>query len=407
MRIILYTGKGGVGKTSVSAATALLAAKQGQRTLVMSTDAAHSLADCFGVRLGSEATPIVENLDAQEVDVNRELALNWGKIRDFIVKFLKKQGFEHVMAEEFAIFPGMEELFSLLRLKGHVEEKAYDTYILDCAPTGSTIRMLSFPDFLGWYMERFFHIERRIVKTIRPVAERITKVPLPDDDVFMNVEELYLKIEGMREILTDPQTSSVRIVCNAEKMVIKESQRAYTYLNLFGFPVDCVVVNRLLPEDVTDPYMSRWKALQKGYLAETEELFHDLPILTGRLFDREMVGLEQLEKLGRDVFGRKNPTAVLTKRRPIVLGQEDGQRFIRIFLPHCDPKELDMWIKGEELVIQAGSFKRHILLPRAYAGRELTEAEYTDKHLTVHFGGDEHGGEEDQRSRPRKAKKGR
>lgn len=407
MRIILYTGKGGVGKTSVSAATALLAASHGQRTLVMSTDPAHSLSDCFGVRVGSEATPIVDNLDAQEVDVNRELALNWGKIRDFIVKFLKRQGFEHVMAEEFAIFPGMEELFSLLRLKGHVEDGTYDTYILDCAPTGSTIRMLSFPDFLGWYMERFFHIEWRIVKTIRPVAERLTKVPLPDDDVFMNVEELYQKIDGMREILTDPKTSSVRIVCNAEKMVIQESQRAYTYLNLFGFPVDCVIVNRLLPEDVTDPYMSRWKTLQHGYLAETEELFHDLPILTARLFEREMVGLEQLEKLGRDIFGRKDPAAILTDRRPIVLGQEDGKRFIRIFLPHCDPKEIDMWVKGEELIIQAGSFKRHILLPRAYTGRELTEAEYTDEHLTIHFGGDAYGGEEDQKSRPRKAKKGR
>ncbi|MFQ5894067.1 MAG: ArsA family ATPase, partial [Nitrospinota bacterium] len=184
MRIILYTGKGGVGKTCISAATALLAARHGHRTLVISTDPAHSLSDCFNTPVGQEVTPITDGLDAQEVDVNTELALHWGKIHDFIVNFLKKQGFEHVMAEEFAIFPGMEELFSLLRLKAHIEEDAYDTCILDCAPTGSTIRMLSFPDFLGWYMERFFHIERRIVKTIRPVAERITKMPLPDDAVF-------------------------------------------------------------------------------------------------------------------------------------------------------------------------------------------------------------------------------
>jgi arsenite-transporting ATPase len=407
MRIILYTGKGGVGKTSISAATALLASKQGHKTLVMSTDPAHSLSDCFNKPIGHEPTPVADRLDAQEVDVNKELARNWGKIKDFIVNFLKKQGFEHVMAEEFAIFPGMEELFSLLRLKGFIEEGSYDTCILDCAPTGSTIRMLSFPDFLGWYMERFFHIERRIVKTIRPVAERITKVPLPDDEVFENVEELYQKIDGIREILTDPKTSSVRIVSNAEKMVLQESQRAYTYLNLFGFPVDCVIVNRLLPDDVTDPYLSRWKTLQQGYLEETGELFHDLPILTGRLFDREMVGLEQLEKLGRDIFGRKDPTSIFTRRRPIVLGHQDGRRFIRICMPHCDPKALDMWIKGEELIIQAGSFKRHILLPRAYTGLELKEAEYQDEHLTIHFGGDSNGGEEEQRTRPSKAKKGR
>ncbi|MFQ5894007.1 MAG: ArsA family ATPase, partial [Nitrospinota bacterium] len=241
----------------------------------------------------------------------------------------------------------------------------------------------------------------------RPVAERITKMPLPDDAVFFSVEELYQKIEGMRAILTDPATSSVRIVCNPEKMVIQESQRAYTYLNLFGFPVDCVIVNRLLPEDVTDPYLARWKALQQGYLAQTEELFHGLPILTGRLFQREIVGLKQLERLGRDVFGRQDPTEAFTSRAPIELGQDDGAHFLRIHLPGCDPENLEMWVRGEELIIQTGSFKRHILLPRTYAGRQLTEAAYRDDHLTVHFGGEDHGGEENHERRPTRAKKGR
>ncbi len=406
MRIILYTGKGGVGKTSISAATALLSARHGHRTLVISTDPAHSLSDCFAIPIGHEVTPITTGLDAQEVDAGRELALHWDKIHDFIVNFLKKQGFEHVMAEEFAIFPGMEELFSLLRLKAHVEEDAYDTCILDCAPTGSTIRMLSFPDFLGWYMERFFHIERRIVKTIRPVAERIIKMPLPDDAVFFSVEEIYQKIEGMRDILTDPATSSVRIVCNPEKMVIQESQRAYTYLNLFGFPVDCIIVNRLLPEDVTDPYLARWKTLQQSYLAETKELFHDLPLLTGRLFDREVVGLKQLEKLGREVFDDNDPTAIFIHRQPIEFGQDDGAHFIRIHLPGCDPNALDLWVTGDKLILQAGSFKRNILLPRTYASRQLTEATYRDDHLTIQFGGKDHGGEEDHERRPTRAKKG-
>ncbi|MEE9304774.1 MAG: TRC40/GET3/ArsA family transport-energizing ATPase [bacterium] len=407
MRIILYTGKGGVGKTSISAATALLSARHGHRTLIISTDPAHSLSDCFDLPVGQQPTPITDGLDAQEVDVNKELSLHWGNIHDFIVKFLKKQGFEHVMAEEFAIFPGMEELFSLLRLKGHVEQEVYDTCILDCAPTGSTIRMLSFPDFLGWHMERFFPLERRIIKTLRPVAERITKVPLPDDAVFSSVEELYQKIEGMRDILTDPTISSVRIVSNAEKMVIQESQRAYTYLNLFGFPVDCIIVNRLLPEDVTDPYLARWKTLQQGYLDETEKLFHDLPIFTGRLFQGEIVGLKQLERLGRDVFGGQDPTAIFISRRPIEFGQDDGEHFIRIHLPGFDPKALDMWVRAEELIIQAGSFKRHILLPRTYAGRRLREAAYRDDHLTIHFGGEDHGGEEDHERHQRKAKKAR
>jgi arsenite-transporting ATPase len=244
MRIILYTGKGGVGKTTISAATAVRCAELGHKTIVMSTDPAHSLADSLDCKIGVKPKKMSENLVAEEINVHEELKKNWGRIQTYIKKFLKSRGFEDLMAEEFAVFPGMEELFSLLKLREYAENESYEVAIIDCAPTASTVRMLSVPDVIRWYMDRFFDIERRIVKTVRPIAERITKVPFPTDDVYDSVEELFHKVEGMKDILTDSKKASIRLVFNPEKMVIKESQRAYSYLNLFGFTVDAVIANR-------------------------------------------------------------------------------------------------------------------------------------------------------------------
>jgi arsenite-transporting ATPase len=386
MRIILYTGKGGVGKTSISAATGVRSAELGNRTLILSTDTAHSLSDSFDMEIGKNPVKLMEKLYAQEIDVNNELVQNWGKIQDFVVKFLKKQGFEDFIAQEFSIFPGMEELFSLLVLQKYYEEASFDVAIIDCAPTGSTIRMLSFPDIIEWYMEKFFHIERKIVKAVRPVAERITKIPLPTDDVYYSIEELYQKVHEIKEILTEDDSSTIRLVCNPQKMVIKESQRVYTYLSLFGFSVDGVVMNRIIPNEVKDSYFGEWKKTQRKHIKEANDSFQPIPIFHCSLFDREIVGIELLSEMAVDIFGGEDPTSVFYRENPMVIGKRDGEYILSIRLPFVEKKELDMWVKGDELILTIGNLKRNIFLPRSLSSLKVKGAKFEDDNLIVTFG---------------------
>jgi arsenite-transporting ATPase len=386
VRIILYTGKGGVGKTSISAATAVRSAELGNRTLVISTDTAHSLADSFDKEIGNEPVKLMDRLYAQEVDVNNELATNWGKIQDFVVKFLKKQGFEDFMAHEFSIFPGMEELFSLLVLERYYDEGSYDVAIIDCAPTGSTIRMLSFPDIIQWYMEKFFHIERKIVKAVRPVAERIAKIPLPTDEVYYSIEDLYTKVHEIKEILTESRTSSIRLVCNPQKMVIKESQRVYTYLNLFGFTVDAVIMNRILPEEIKDAYFGQWKKSQKKHLKEASNSFHPVPIFNCSLFDQEIVGVDLLGKMAENMFGEEDPTQVYFHEKPMEITNRGGEYILSLKLPFTEKEELDMWVKGDELILTIGNIRRNIFLPRSLSSLNIRGAKFEDDRLKVTFG---------------------
>lgn len=387
MRVILYTGKGGVGKTSIAAATAVRSAQIGHRTVILSTDSAHSLSDSLDTPIGNELKRLGEDLYAQEIDVNSEIRANWGKIQRFVVNFLKKQGFDKVVAEEFSVLPGMEELFSLLKLKEYCDQGFFEVAILDCAPTGSTIRMLSFPDIIGWYMERFFHIERKIIKTIRPFAEFIAKVPLPTDEVYSSVEELYTRIEGIKNILADPHTSSIRIVCNAEKMVMRESQRIFTYLNLFGFTVDAVMMNKLLPGAVTDSYFGVWKEVQDKNLREAEEMFKPLHIFKAKLFDHEMVGKELLLELAQDIFSNEDPSQVFYSERPFEAIQLDGDYAIIIKLPNVQKKEIELWVKGDELIVKIGTYKRNIILPRSFISLKLKGAKFEGDRLKIIFGG--------------------
>lgn len=387
MRTILYTGKGGVGKTSLSAATAVRCAELGKRTVVMSTDAAHSLGDSLGVEIGTTLTQVAPNLKAIEIDVNLELARNWGKIQEFIARFLRARGFEEVMAEEFAVFPGMEELFSLLKLKEYYESGEFDVAILDCAPTGSTIRMLSMPDIMRWYFEKMFNLHRRVVKAVRPIAEAMTKVPLPTDDVFFSVQNLYRRIDGLREILCDPERSSIRIVLNPEKMVIQESHRLYTYLNLFGFSVDSVYANKLFPAQVKNSYLSDWITVQKKHLDACVESFAPIPTFKGELFETEVIGIERLSRFARHVFGDKDPSQVMYMDKPIQIKKEKGNYVLLVKLPFLDEKELGLWVKGDVLIIQVKNFKRSFILPRALATRKLKEARYVDDRLRITFGG--------------------
>jgi len=386
MRIILFTGKGGVGKTSISAASALRCAQLGYNTVVMSTDAAHSLADSFECELASEPTQIESNLFGLEIDVEAELRRNWGRIQAFIKRnLIRTAKFTDLIAEEFAVFPGMEELFSLLKLKEYYEHNEFDVAIVDCAPTAGTIRMLSFPDIAQWYMEKVFNVERRIMKVVRPVVNPMVEVELPPDEVFGNVEDLYGRMEGMKDILCNAEVSSVRLVMNPEKMVIKESQRAYAYLNLFGYPVDAAVVNRLYPPGVGGDYFRKWEKIQKGYMGEIEAAFHPLPILTAAFMSDEVVGRRPLEAMAEDLYGDSDPSEVFVKEEPLKIHQSDGRYEVVMHLPFTDKEDLDVWIHGDELIVQIKNFKRNIVIPRALANREIREAKFEGNKLRIVF----------------------
>jgi arsenite-transporting ATPase len=388
-RILLYSGKGGVGKTSLSAATAVRAARLGRRTLVVSTDSAHSLADAMGQKVGPEPVTLARNLLAVEIDVNVELMSHWGVIHDYLTRFMTFKGVEETVAEEMAILPGMEELFSLLKVKKWADSGRFDAIVIDCAPTGETIRMLGVPEILNFYFTRIFPIQRTVVRTVRPVAQRMTDMPIPTDDVFAAVQALYRELQGMGPLLQDPRRSSIRIVLNPEKMVVNESQRLYTYLSLFGFPVDAVVANRVLPEEARSPYFDRWLSIQKGHLAQAREAFEPLPFLTARLFDREMVGIEALDEMALHVFGRRDPIAVLHPDKPVEIRKEGKGYALYLRLPFAEKERIQVFTQGDDVVVQVDNHKRHLILPRSLAGRRLLGAAFADERLRIGFGAKE------------------
>jgi arsenite/tail-anchored protein-transporting ATPase len=388
-RIILYSGKGGVGKTSLSAATAIRSARLGRSTLVVSTDAAHSLADALERSIGAEPTSILSRLDAVEVDVNRELASHWGVIHDYLTRFIAFRGVEETVAEELAILPGMEELFSLLRIRAFADSDRWEVIVIDCAPTGDTVRMLAVPEVLSFYFSRIFPIQRTVARTVRPVAQRVTDLPLPSDAVFGAVKELYDHMCRMRPLLQDPKHSSIRIVLNPEKMVINESQRLFTYLSLFGFPVDAVVANRVLPEEARSEYFDRWFDIQAAHLATARVAFDPLPFFEAPLFDREMVGVRMLDEFGRRVFGSTDPTEVLHGDKPIEIRKEKGTYALYVRLPFAEKDRIQVFTRGDDLVVQVDNQRRHLVLPRTLTGRPVVGAVFADQRLRVAFGAKE------------------
>ena len=384
MRTILYTGKGGVGKTSVAAATAVRAARAGKRVLVMSTDPAHSLSDAFDAEVGSDPREMASGLWAQEMDYAAMLEENWTEIRDYVTTLFEWQGAGALEAEELAMLPGLDELFGLLAVRRHHREGRYDALIVDAAPTGETLKLLSLPDQIGWYVEKIFPIQRRVAKVVRPFARRTSSLPpLPEDSVFAAGQRFYEAILGVEEILTDRENASVRLVANAEKMVIAEARRAYTYLNLYDYGVDAVVVNRLLPDEVSDPYFDRWREAQARHLETIESSFSPIPILTSRLFDREMYGLEALAALGEDAFGDTDALAVFFRGATHEI-QKNGEGYdVVLNLPLAEKKSVDLSKRGAELFVRVGGYKRNILLPDSMARLSPAGAGIEDGRLRV------------------------
>ncbi|MDQ4065439.1 MAG: TRC40/GET3/ArsA family transport-energizing ATPase [Actinomycetota bacterium] len=385
MRIILFTGKGGVGKTSVACATAVRIAATGKKTLVMSTDPAHSVADSFGVELTPDPTEVAPNLWAEQIDAQQRLEENWRDIQQHAIAVLNWAGLEDVAAEELSVIPGLDELFSLVDVKKHHDDDPYDVLVVDCAPTGETLRLLSLPDVIQWYMERIYPIERRVMGAIRPLAQRVVSMPLPDDRVYAAVKRFYDRLDGVKRVLNDPETTSVRLVVNPEQMVIAEAQRTFTYLNLFGYRVDAVIANRVLPEAVSDPYFLRWKELHEQHLRTIEESFSPVPILRGHLREQELVGQELLGDFARELYGEADPSAVLHESEPMSINKTADGYALVLQLPLTSKEDIELASKDGELFVRVGPYRRTIMLPRALASREVAGATLHEQRLEVRF----------------------
>jgi arsenite-transporting ATPase len=385
MRIVLFTGKGGVGKTTVAAATAVRAARAGQRTLVTSTDPAHSLADSFDIPLGDQLTQVTENLWAEQIDAQARLEANYRDIQEHVISLLSWMGVDSVEAEELSVIPGLDEIFSLTDMRRHADTRRFDMLIVDCAPTAETLRLLSLPEVMNWYIERIFPIHRGVTKTIRPVLTRMTSMPIPDERIFSAVERLHRNLDAVRRMLTDEKQSSVRLVVNPEKMVIAEARRTYTYLSLFGYRVDAVVVNRIIPDEVNDPYFGKWKDIHTEHLHEIEEAFQPVPILRARLFEQEMVGMDLLEQMGDEVYGDREASRVLHLDQPIRVRKRGPWYTLSMRLPFAERGDIDVHRKGDELYVRVGSYKRSLILPHALQRLVVKQARFTEDGLEVRF----------------------
>ncbi|HXX39036.1 MAG TPA: ArsA family ATPase [bacterium] len=385
MRIILHTGKGGVGKTTISAATALAAAARGNRTLVVSTDAAHSLSDSFETAIGHEIRRIGPNLWGQEVDALHQLEKYWGILRRYITSVMRAHGLDDVVAEELANLPGMEEIASLMQLTALAHEDRFDVIIVDCAPTGETMQLLSFPEMARWWLEKLFPIQRAVVRVTRPVVQRFVEIPLPTDEVFDAVKELVLNVNEMHGLLADPAVTSIRIVLNLEKMVIKEAQRAYTYFSLFGYGTDAVIVNRVLPRDADGRFLRPWIEAQERYRAMVREAFAPLPILELPLTEREIVGRRPLVEAARALYDGRDPTARLYTDAPQRIQRRDGRYVLSLAAPFVEKGAVNISQKGAELIVRVGDYKRNLTLPRSLASLVATGAHLEDNRLFITF----------------------
>ncbi|NJM09305.1 TRC40/GET3/ArsA family transport-energizing ATPase [Candidatus Gracilibacteria bacterium] len=391
MRTLIFTGKGGVGKTSVAAATALRAADMGLRTLVMSTDPAHSLADSLDLDgpLGPDPVRITPTLHALEVSIYHDIEENWGVVRQHFAQLMAEQGVQGVLADEMSILPGMEEAFPLIRIKKHKEQGNYDLLVIDCAPTGETLRLLSAPESFKWAIGMLRGAERFLVKPLLRPMSRITpglnKMVAPAE-VYDAIDDMFAQMEGVTTLLSNPHETSIRLVMNPEKMVIKESQRALTYLSMYGMTVDTVVVNKILPLDQDSGYLNHWKNIQQRYLQEVDQAFMPLPIRQVPYYSEEVVGLAKLRQMGNDIYGESDPTAVVYTQAPLDIAKlADGSYRVKIRLPFADVSQLDLYQNGDELVVQIGDFRRIMTLPTSLAGLEAGSAEMDGDWLIVPF----------------------
>jgi arsenite-transporting ATPase len=390
MRILLFSGKGGVGKTSLAAATGLRRAELGKRTLVMSVDPAHSLADAFdlGGELFDSRTGdplgLAPNLDIQEVNIQREIRRHWQEIAGYVSGVLRTTGVSDVEAEELAILPGMEELSAMMYVNQYRREERYEVMVLDCAPTAESLRFVSMPTTLEWYMKHIFPFQRSMLKAVRPIANRVSPVELPPDNYFANVAELFARLEGVDDLLSDPMITSVRLVTNAERMVLRETQRTFVYFSLHGLIVDGILVNRVLPEQVSDTFFADWRSSQQGILREIDEYFAPVAVRRVPLFTHEVLGRERLEEVARALYAdHADPSAVTRTERAFSFEKMADHWEVRLDLPFTSKQEIGLFKKGDELVVEVGTIRRHIGLPTSMTSLEPSRARLSSGKLVV------------------------
>ena len=391
MRVILYTGKGGVGKTTISAATGLKLASLNYKTIVISLDVAHSLRDAYDseklliTENKEKLIQINDNLWIQEINVQEAVVEYWDEVYTYIRSILNRSGLDSLVAEEIAIFPGMEEICALLYINQYVRENAYDVIILDCAPTGESLRFVSIPTTLEWYMNRIFKLERNLARIAGPVIETVSSVPMPKDAYFKNIQNLFDRLEGIDKVLTDPKITTVRLVTNPEKIVIKETQRAFMYFCLYGMCIDAVIINRIFPENVNDRFFELWKQTQEQYIDEAEKYFSDVPNLKVNLFDDQIVGEAGLQKLGDILYQDIDPADRFSQRNPYQFKKVDEGYQLVMQLPFLTKQEVNLNKHADELIITIGVFKRHVALPRSLSSTQATGAKLIGQQLVVTF----------------------
>jgi arsenite-transporting ATPase len=385
VRIVLFTGKGGVGKTTSAAGTAALAARAGHRTLVLSTDAAHSLGDAFGLSVvGPEPIEIATNLWVHQVDAQRRFERSWGEIQGYLMSVLDAAGVDPITAEELTVIPGAEEVHALLELRTHATSGAWDVIVVDCAPTAETLRLLALPEALGWYMTRVFGVQRRVVRALRPVLTRAAGVPMPEDSVFDAVERLHRDLEEVQQILTEKE-STVRLVLTPESVVVAEARRSLTTLSLYGYRVDGVIANRVFPDGDGDPWREGWVASQRVVLGEVRESFAELPVWLSGYRPGEPVGIDALASLAESAYDGVDPLAVPTGEGPMTISRTSTGAVLRIALPFAQKHDVDLARHGDELVVTVGSYRRLLALPAALRRHTVVAARVEDGSLQVRF----------------------
>ena len=384
MRILLFTGKGGVGKSTLAAATACRSAAAGHRTLVLSTDAAHSLADALDVPATGEPTEAAPNLWVQHVDAQERFERSWRDIQGYLLSVLDVAGVDPVAAEELTVIPGAEEVLALLEVRAQARTGEWDVLVVDCAPTAETLRLLALPEALGWYMTRVLPVERRVVKALKPVLTRAAGVPMPGDSVFDAVERLHAELDDVRTLLTGPE-ASVRLVLTPESVVLAEARRAYTFLTLFGYTVDAAVVNRVFPAGGADAWRTTWVEAQERVLADAADSFAGLDLRTSVYRDVEPVGHEELLDLAAAVYGGDDPLSGSARRPPLDVRQEAGGRVLALPLPLASRDDVRLARKGDELVVSVASYRRLLTLPSGLARLRVAGARVQDGELQVRF----------------------
>jgi arsenite-transporting ATPase len=386
MRILLYTGKGGVGKTSVSAATALRCAELGYRTVVISTDSAHSLADSFDQPLGPEPTPIADHLWGQELDVLYQMDRYWGTVQDYLASMFAWRGLQSIIAEEASVLPGMEELASLLQIIHLHDSGDYDVIIIDAAPTGATLQLLTIPEMGRWYIQKILPLQRKALAMGSPLLRAISDMPIPDERIFDAIVDLHEQLDRMHRLLSDRLLSSARLVLNPEKMVIKETQRTYTYLTLYGYSTDAIICNRMFPQQAAGTYFDEWREIQAHYMETVEASFTPLPILSVPFFAREVVGLDMLREMGAALFAGRDPTEVLYAGKEQKIVQVEGGYQLYIPLPLVSGSEIELTRSShDELIVHIGNRKHLFSLPRSLAAMHVESAKQQGDTLCVTF----------------------